>query len=645
LKLKLLLILTLAFSSLIRSQSVDSPQGIPAQTDKLPTEAPVLLPESGQYNTQEQLNRKLRAAQASGNRALEAEYFNEAGDHSWYSGDYPGAARNYYAALAISESLRDQKGISTSYRNIGWIYLGQKNYKKALSYFNKSLALKQLYGTPHELISAYDDLGILHRTTGNYPLALGCFDRTIQLSEHFNDTKAMAAGKSNLASVYLKLERHDLAVIHYQRAIELQQMIGDDYNLCVSYMELGSCYILLKHAEKAIHYLKQALSLARQNNYLKIEADVLKHLGTAFALKEDYASAYNATSRYAFLSDSITDEDQNRQIHEMSSKYELHKNEASIRTLEKNQLLMNERFKHESRFRISLLSFLGILIMVAFALFRNFRQKQKANRNLQMAYVEIECRNKDMDDSIMYARQIQLARLPDRDEIHRLFPESFRLFKPKDVVSGDFYWFSELGNENIVFAAADCTGHGIPGAFMSLIGMDNLNHAVNKEKLTHPGEILECVNVNMKKALRQNTEYSNSRDGMDIALCVFNPETLELFYAGAHRPLILVRQGEFIKTNPTKNGIGGLTSDDQIFETHRLQLEKGDMLYLFSDGYVDQFGGDCDKKFMSGRFRELLLKIHTMPSIVQEAVLEQTFENWKGKCDQIDDVLVIGICI
>lgn len=305
---------------------------------------------------------------------------------------------------------------------------------------------------------------------------------------------------------------------------------------------------------------------------------------------------------------------------------------------------MNKELHKDDRFQVFLLGFSGILMILAFTFLRIYREKRRANKQLQLAYAEIALKNKDIADSINYARKIQQARLPDPEVIHRLFPESFGLFKPKDIVSGDFYWFTDLQNGKAAFAAADCTGHGIPGAFMSLIGMDTLHQAVVESKLHDPKEVLSFINVSLKKSLRQN-DLLGPRDGMDIALCVFDRERMELQYAGAHRPLILIRNNELTEIKATKHAIGGLTENHQDFACHTLPVQANDMIYIFTDGYTDQFGGEHNKKFSTRQFRELLLSICTKSAADQEKILDIVFESWRGKHEQIDDVLVIGVRI
>jgi serine phosphatase RsbU (regulator of sigma subunit) len=253
----------------------------------------------------------------------------------------------------------------------------------------------------------------------------------------------------------------------------------------------------------------------------------------------------------------------------------------------------------------------------------------------------IEEKNKDITDSISYAKRIQEAILPEPELLNRIFPEAFILFKPKDIVSGDFYWFTEAGSKKI-FAAADCTGHGVPGALMSMIGCNILNKLVPEQGITQPDLILNRLHEEIRSALRQKDKNSDTRDGMDIA--VIAVENGQLQYAAAHRPLYLVRNGTLEEIKADKFPVGGIqTEEKRVFTNHVLTLQTGDAVYLSSDGFADQFGGESGKKLMTKHFKELLLKISKQGMQEQKQALDEAIEKWKGSREQVDDILVVGI--
>jgi len=262
---------------------------------------------------------------------------------------------------------------------------------------------------------------------------------------------------------------------------------------------------------------------------------------------------------------------------------------------------------------------------------------------------EIEVKNKHITDSIRYAKRIQNAILPPDPYVKQLLPNSFILYKPKDIVSGDFYWMTKKNNVTI-YAAVDCTGHGVPGAFMSIVGNNQLNYAVDVKKAREAGSILDYLNEGVIETLREkgheNLSVSGVKDGMDLALCIIDHKNMKLQFAGANNPLCLVRDGEIIQIKGDRMAIGGNFADDlPKFKNHEIDLQKGDVLYTFSDGYPDQFGGDDGRKFMLKKFRELLLEIHKNPIEEQEEILNEKLEAWRGKEEQVDDILVIGVKI
>ena len=259
---------------------------------------------------------------------------------------------------------------------------------------------------------------------------------------------------------------------------------------------------------------------------------------------------------------------------------------------------------------------------------------KSANLNLNSAIEEIK-------DSINYAERIQSSILPNISVIKEHLPNGFILFKPRDVVSGDFYWFNKLDG-NLFFATVDCTGHGVPGAFMSMIGNSLLNEIVLTKKIASPSAILSSLNKSIFKVLKQNT--SESRDGMDMALCMIDPKKNTLTYAGANRELLLIRDGELLEYKPTKNAIGGFTDSNTLFKETVIEIKPNDIFYMTTDGYADQFGGEKGKKLMTKNFKEFLISIHHLPMEEQHIQLDLKIKNWMGTIHaQVDDILIVGI--
>ena len=271
----------------------------------------------------------------------------------------------------------------------------------------------------------------------------------------------------------------------------------------------------------------------------------------------------------------------------------------------------------------------------------NKKKIENLHSKLSLANIKLESAYSDMKDSINYASFIQRAILPTEDEMEKVFDEFFVFYKPKDVVSGDFYSFTEKDGK-IIIAAVDCTGHGVPGAFMSMIGNDQLNHIILEKEITSPAKILMELNKGVKKALKQKDKTAGHRDGMDIAICTIDYKTSCLEFAGAMRPLLFMN-GELKEIKADKVAIGGNTHEAYEFTNHVIPFKKGEAIYLSSDGYVDQFGGRKERKFMTKNFKKLLSSIYFKPMKEQEEIIGKTFEEWRGNLDQIDDVLVMGV--
>jgi len=268
----------------------------------------------------------------------------------------------------------------------------------------------------------------------------------------------------------------------------------------------------------------------------------------------------------------------------------------------------------------------------------------KKNSELEAVNAQLFQKNKDITDSLAYAKRIQDALLPTEGYAKTILPEHFIFFKPKDIVSGDFYWIEEWKHQ-IFIAAVDCTGHGVPGAFMSILGSDLLHEIVKDHGINKPAAILNALNKGLAKTLHQNTKLSEVKDGMDIAFCSFDKKNNLLEYSGAFNPLWVIRNNCILEFHADKQPIGAFLGEQTLFTNHEVQLQSGDTIYIFSDGYADQFGGPHGKKFRYKQFQELLLSIQGEPIQEQKKILETSLENWKGDLDQVDDVLVIGVRI
>jgi serine phosphatase RsbU (regulator of sigma subunit) len=326
--------------------------------------------------------------------------------------------------------------------------------------------------------------------------------------------------------------------------------------------------------------------------------------------------------------------------------------EKQIELLKKDAALKELKVKKEEdriqKGRTILQILLGMLILTlitGYLIFKSYRLKTQTNYLLQEKNQEIEKQQKNILDSIQYAHRIQNAFFVPQSEIKEHFPESFVLFKPKDIVSGDFYWL-KAKDEKIYFAAADCTGHGVRGALVSIICQDLLNHALNHYPKGDPGTLLAWTSQQLMESLQQRMDPKSGefgvKDGMDIALCCYDREKQTLSFAGSHAPLYIIRDGRLIVTRGDNNYMGRVM-EGEVYQTHINNLEEGDRVYLFSDGYADQKGGPRNKKFYYPPFQQLLIDNHQKPMDEQKEILKNTLTTWQGDNSQVDDILVFGL--
>ncbi|MES2285199.1 MAG: tetratricopeptide repeat protein [Bacteroidota bacterium] len=589
---------------------------------------------------------------------------NNLGDLYWYEADYSSSSDHYFKALKIYEGLKDKPAIADCYRNIGWIYSQQqKNNDEALRYYSKALVINQELNAKKGIGQNYNDIGLIYTQQKKYEEAIMSFRKAFEMHEDAGNKEGMAATYSNLSAVYDKMGNLNLVIENYEKSIKISEEIGNKRYLSDSYSYLAEVYTKANRYNEAGISLQKALVYAKEINDKNIIKSIYIKFSKLFEKKGDFLKALEYISYSSKLTDSIFDENNARQVNEMTAKYESKKKELTIDSLKKDNALSEEKLQREKKFKIYLIIFCFLIAAFVFVMFRANIQKRKANFKLSLAYEEIEVKNKDITDSINYSKRIQDASLSPKELKYKLFPDCFVLFKPKDIVSGDFYWYAEKNGKRLI-ASCDCTGHGVPGALMSMIGNNILNRIVNEKGVTSPDEILNRLHKEIRKALNQE-EQSGTKDGMDIALVVFNNET-EIEYAGAHRPLWIIKNGDnselvidndasqqvitknqqLIEEKADKFSIGGAQSEiERKFTNHKISLSKGDSIYIFSDGFVDQFGGTKGKKFMSKRFKDLLLVSCGQSMVEQEKNLRKALESWKGSREQVDDILVIGIKI
>ncbi len=522
-------------------------------------------------------------------------------------------------------------------------------------------------------------LGTLSHEAGNHDQAKKYLLDCLSFSKKTDRSKNLIAASSLLGKIYFESADFNNAADYFSRSAEVATKDGNDEQAFDGYLQQSKSLAALKRYKRAIEPLEKALNIAAREGSIEKQLICYPLLETFYRESGNARKASEITALLASL-ESLREKEsvaraeasilhqqataalqekaaQERVLTSQSEKLKL--TEASLREVEilnqKNQLEIdllsrdrevallriqeqNARLDSEAIFRKAILivvllstSLIGVLIV-------NYRKKVKTNKR-------IDLQNKNIKSSINYAKRIQEAMLPKKEVQESLLKNSFILFKPRDVVSGDFYWFSPLNADgsDLVFGAIDCTGHGVPGAFMSMIGMNCLNSIVNRG-VVHTDRILELLHQDIRNALQQDVTGNN--DGMDLSLCIYRDAAKVLEFSGAKSPLVYVQDGALHQIKGDIHSIGGSRSKQaQRYKKHSIAIDRPTMVYLFTDGYRDQFGGEENQKFMGKRFLNLLREIYHLPMQDQFSILNRTFDDWKGSGEQTDDVLVMGVLL
>lgn len=582
---------------------------------------------------------------------------NQFGTHYFGSGDYDKALRYFLETLDNFEKLKFQPGIANCMNNIGSVYSAQQNFKKALEYHSKALKIRQEnfdkgIGKLSDVAMSYGNIGMTYYYLNNYDKAMDYYNKSYKISEQEGNKTRMALMLNNMGSIFAERGLMDNALDYFTKAFEIQKQEGDKERMAMALNNIGEVYLDKKDYKSAIAKYEEGLSLAMEIKDKDDQKNSYDGLHQTYLGMNDYQNAHKYLELFMDVKDSIFNAENTSQVNELLAKYDAKQKEQEISLLQKDQEIHRV-------WKNALVIGVLLLLLLAIVLWNRNKVKQRANsvlseknKNIEIQKTEIEnknaelnLKNKEITDSIKYAKHLQMAILPPSTLVNHLLPENFILYKPKDIVSGDFYWLEEWGTQVLV-AAADCTGHGVPGAFMSIVGNNLLHQAVNVYGLSRPFLILNNLNKNISKMLHQTADSSTVRDGMDIALISIDRTKMLLEYAGAYNPLWIIRDDKLIELKADKHPVGAFVGEDlKQFTGHNVELKKNDLLYIFTDGYADQFGGPKGKKFKYKALQELLLQHREKSMEGQKQLLNSTIEKWRGSLEQVDDILIIGIRI
>jgi len=573
------------------------------------------------------------------------------------------AIENNLTAINFFKSRNDSLSLAKIYTSQGIIHTEFGNFVTAQSYLENAIAILKVV-----VDSTY--LGITYRALANNSLRQSnnlMADKHLKKSETYlkNNPKELARTQTVGAELLINQLKPNSAIPLLQSILNTQNEINDRYGQLYPLLLLGKAHARVGNYSESKKYLLQCLKQSESLSITNISRLAYKELSQLEELQGNKTLGYQYLRKYISLTDSLFNNQIISEANRLENISALRQKEKEIQRQREN-LLLSQANLNKSRLRqLFLVGFIAILIVLVVVSYLAFRNKQKANLLLaqQKEKIEkqknmLEQRSRDITDSLNYARRIQKAILQTSEQPTDFFDDSFLIFLPKELVSGDFYWFKRFNNQ-MLFAVADCTGHGAPGAFMSIIGMFGLNQIVSELNETNPGEVLQNLNELFHKSFEQR-EGSEIFDGMDIAFCNYNPETRELRYSGANIYLNIVRKSNsqkvsniILNQNEThtlyqvkceRQSIGYVT-EKVSFVTHSIQLEKDDIIYLYTDGFTDQFGGPNGKKFRLVDFRNILCSIASYPMAKQKDFLLEIFSEWKGDNVQVDDVTVMGIRI
>ena len=534
---------------------------------------------------------------------------NAIGIANYFMGNYPQALSHYIKAIKILEKTGNKKKIGAISNNIAAVYLELKQYKEAESYFNKCLKIDEELRDSTGIAEGYNNIATIYQDLGKNDIALIYNTKALKIRETINDVVGLPSSLTNLGVVFMNMKDYKNSNEYFTKALRLYKENSDSMGMAIAFANLGDLCESQKLYIQSLAFYDSSITISNKNNYLDYLSYNYEHISIVYTRIKNFESALKYHTLFMNVKDSIFNKENSQQLTEMQTKYETEKKEKQI-------IESSAESEKQATFKNAFIIGFALMVLLVFFIFRGYRSKQKSNEIItqQKHEVEqqkeiIELKSKEVVDSINYAKRIQEAILPPENLIRQQLPNSFVLYMPKDIVSGDFYWVEPWGSK-ILFAAVDSTGHGVPGALMSIIGYNLLGKALNELGLSRPALVLNSLSKGIGKTLRQTGGDSEVKDGMDIALCALDTKTLMLEYAGAFNPLYILREGKLIEIQSDKIPIGTyMDGEFKNYTNHEIQLQRGDTIYIFTDGYADQFGGEKGKKLKYKAMQQLFLSL------------------------------------
>lgn len=588
------------------------------------------------------------------------------GNIYWYLGDTDKSMELYLSSLKIREKIKDVRGIGISKYNISLLFNALGNYPEAIRYAEESNKQFVSPDLVDDLCMGYIHLSTLYEELDSSAKEKFYFEKAFKLLPKLKDNHVISSVYLHKGAFFKTEQQFDSAKFYYEKSYYYDSVGNNIYGMTAILNNIGLMYAMSGDLDKAIYYTVRSASISEKNDVKLSLKYSYGNLADYYSEKGDYKTAYSFIRKFIELTRVLYSEENQRIGNEMEAKFQDEKKMLIIEKQKQESLAKDAKIetqeqenKRISQQRIFIGVALVLMFLVALLIFRNLQRKKKDNRliteqkeEIALQKEELQERHTEIKDSIDYARRIQTALLTSDEYWDEISKDHFVLFRPKDVVSGDFFWafHTESPEGNLaVWCAADCTGHGVPGAFMSMLGISFLNEVVIEQGNYKADIILEKLREKIIKSLMKKKGEVKQRDGMDIALCVWNKKSNMLEFAGANNPLWIVRKTngkpELIEIKPAKIPVGLFGDELEPFVKESIQLLPGDMIYSFSDGFADQFGGPKGKKLRYVNFKNMLLEISGLESKKQKSILAEKFDLWKGELEQIDDICVVGIKI
>ncbi|CAG0996493.1 MAG: tetratricopeptide repeat protein [Bacteroidetes bacterium] len=609
------------------------------------------------------------------NKSGLAKVYGNIGALNYGLGNLEKSLSYFQKASSYFEQTNDKANLAKAHILIASILQGINNFKDAMIHLQSAEIINKELNNEIGLVETYLNIGIIHKKRLSLDTALTYYNKALVFAEKKDDKFYLAKLYNNIGNVYLEKNDFKTAISYYDKSIPLRHEMNDWSGLNITYSNLALIYSDMGKYDQAINLLKKCEEISLKEKDKRALMVTYKVFSETYSGKKDFKNAFEYFAKYSALRDTLFNDQSSKVITDLEKKYETEKKDQEIQLLNKNNLLReseiekkNLDLKRRKTQNYALAGGFGFMIILSVLIFKSYKRKKKDNELItkqkdevvkqkeiiEYQKNEVDEKNKEILDSIKYAKRLQEAILPPKRLVKEWLPNSFIIYKPKDIVAGDFYWM-ESYNETIYFAAADCTGHGVPGAMVSVICCNALNKSLIEENITEPAKILDRTRDLIIERFSRSEE--DMKDGMDISLCSIDWKKMELSWAGANNPVWIInpnrlgwpenvilfpdnKSGAEIKAN--KQPIGNYVNASG-FTNHSIKLEPGDTIYIFTDGFQDQFGGEMGKKFKASNLKNLLSSIYLKNMDEQKNIISETFEDWKGNLEQIDDVCVIGV--